>query len=208
MLQGKTALVTGSTQGLGYTTVEWLASCACRITARTFRSRPRSRRSSSRHRAPSAAWTSWSTMPSSVTSRRSRTSSRRTGTVHSRSISPRHSTPRAWSAPARLRPHRRHRLDLRPARRGEPGRLRDDQDGADRLYPRRGTGDRCAEHHLQRHLQARASRPAASSRPSGSRVWSPSCAGRTAPTPQDRPFPSTAVGAQRSLFSKRGGDDQ
>ena len=183
MLKGKTALVTGSTQGLGLATVERLASygcnimmnglgnaetieanrrriarrmaCACCITARTCRSRPRSRRSSRRRMAPSAASTSWSTMPSSVTSRRSRTSSRRTGTARSRSISPRRSTPRGWFCPGcatRLRPHRQHRLDLRPARRGQPRRLRDDQDGADRLYPRGGAGDRCAEHYLQRDL--------------------------------------------------------
>ena len=37
-------------------------------------------------------------------------------------------------------------------RHGQSRRLRHDQDGADRLHPRRGARDRRPEHHLQRHL--------------------------------------------------------
>ena len=51
-----------------------------------------------------------------------------------------------------LRQDRQHLLDLRPGRRGQSGRLRHDQDGADRLHPRRGARDGGAGHHLQRDL--------------------------------------------------------
>jgi 3-hydroxybutyrate dehydrogenase len=49
---------------------------------------------------------------------------------------------------AQFRPDRQHLLDLRPGRRGQSGRLRHHQDGANRLHPRRRPRDGRAGHHL------------------------------------------------------------